>query len=555
MEVQRIVEKINEFLADIDHLDEDTAKDIEKLVIDKVGVLKIKISHDGIYNIKEYNKMRLQLIEGTIPDYVVLGDDIKKPSDIVPGFKIMLSTTRHKADFSVPVVRRCNGVMLHVGEYIDEKDNNRSYLKCNPMVIPANDLTTKIDKKVIDGHLKNGKYDIYMINDGTTVNIYYDENHIWNTIGDDEKQHYHKGKWMFSTKNASNVETMTWRGSTYGDVIREVLSKYPDFSLDKLDKNTTYTIGFKHPAHHPFGQPKEWVSGSDNDSSLHWIISAWFIQSYKIGDKEAIRDADIGLPLQKKHELSEFERDDSESHFQNILSDAHSSLQNYSRGYRINLAVEEKQPPPVFLGAFLRSKDESATGQFSDVLVESTLWVAIRHSIYQKPFIANKVLRDKQDQSFKNFTCVIVDAYLNFKKNKEFIMLFPQFQHYYDKMQSTIEAVTVAIFDDMQQRKSTRVLSDSEKFIFEKLIGTVKNTFQASDNKPHSGGPGNRGRGRGGPPTERGGHGSGISSLRVTLGDKKVIRDMITNPKYTEIYFEGLYDDSETEPKPEDDTN
>jgi hypothetical protein len=574
MEVLKTVARINEFTATLDELTEESAKEIVELVKKNVGVLSIKVSHDGLSGISQAKDMQTDIKDGAIPNHVKL-NGFSTVSDVVPGFKIMLSTVRHRADFSISMVRRCNGVILHVGEYTDAE--GKVAVRCKPMVIPANDLTTKIDKRRINDYLKNDLYDIYMVNDGTTVNIYYDENYVYSETlpasgdggdGNTELQRvYHRGDWLFSTKNASNIGSMMWRGSTYGAVIYDALRQYKDFSLERLDKNKSYTIGFKHPAHHPFGQPREWdwekhysetVQETDAPEDLPWIKEAWFIQSADLVTGKTSQTEDIGLPLQRQHTLAEFAHaehadpvnENTEDYFQNILGMAHRSMQKYSQAYKMNLLSEEdmREDPPIFLGVFLRSRDESVTTQFSDVLIESTLWTSIRHAIYQKPFIANRELREKQGQSFKNFTYVILDAYLNFKKNKEFIMLFPQFQHYYDRMQSVIDEVTNAIFNSMKQNGNAKLSPESE-WLYNRFYDIVNNVFQAKSAPGMSGATGRgrrggRGRGRGG--RGRGERGSsagepGIASMRVTIGDKKIIRDIMVNPKYTEIYFEGLY--------------
>ena len=577
MEIFKIVEKINEFSESFSELTEGNAKSITDLIIDKVGVLKIKISHDHFRDLDHYHTMRLDLEENRIEDHIVL-DGIAKPEDIVPGFKMILSSIRTHANYAIPVVRRCNGVILHVGEYIT--DSGEKKIQCKVMSIPVNDLTTKIDKRRVGDYLANNLYDIYMINDGTTINIYYDENCIWYDIQespddlDDVKKVYHKGRWMFSTKNAVDVENMEWRGTTYGEIIFDILKMYPDFDLEKLDKRKSYTIGFTHPAHHPFGQPAEWT-GENTDVDFH--KKAWFIQSTDLDTGESYTEDDIGLPFQEKHSLEEFRdvvnvndtvdvditsddtsnvvstSDDNATCFQNILNRAHSSMEQYSRGVRMNIISDEKQEPPKFFGVFLRSRDESKTKQFSDVLVESSLWIAIRKAIYQKPFIPNKVLRDRQGQNFKNFTYVILDSYLNAYKHKEFILLFPQFKHYYTRMDKTVNLVSDMIMNSMQKNGKLeeygKNVDDDVMWMYEQFHGIVTDQFRITDTNSHDGnygGPTARGRGRGRGGRGRGGRGrgrgdSGISSLSISINDKKVIKQIICHPKYTDIYFHGLY--------------
>jgi hypothetical protein len=558
MEVFKVSEKINEFVKNIPELTEEVAKAISDLVIKNIGELKIRITHDTFGNINKYKNMRTDLQEGRISEHVIL-EGISGVSDVVPGFKMILTSNRGTADYNIPLVRRCNGVILHVGEYVDSKTGVMS-IRCKVLAIPSNDFTVKVDKQKVSEHLANDLYDIYTVNDGTTVTMYYDPNHLYSTIEEDidnpenVKKIYRRGKWMYATKNAVDVDEMVWRDHTYGEVITSVMKKYPQFSFDKLDKNKSYTIGIRHPDYHPFGQPVNY-----GESGVEGHSEAWFIQSTDLVNGKAHCDEDIGLPLQRKHELQEFVST-SGTPLQNILNRAHASMEEFSRGVRMNLVSDKKVDPPVFLGVFLRSRDESKTRQYSDVLIESSLWVAIRQSVYQKPHTPTREMREKQEHQFKNLTYVILDAYLNAYKHKDFITLFPQFKSYYDTMDKSINTVCEMIFQEMQKggKKKEIESNDNEKWLFSKLLPLVQSTYKTSDAKNGQstsrsfythGGSGGRGDGggrgeRGGPGAGRGGRDGrdpGIQHLSVTVNDKKIIKTLMVHPRYTEIYFRGLY--------------
>jgi hypothetical protein len=137
----------------------------------------------------------------------------------------------------------------------------------------------KINKSSFSKESKTNGCKIYEINDGTTIGIYwYDE------------------KWIIRSINGFDVGNYTWNGNkTYKTIFNEVMSEYPSFSLELLNKNKCYTIGMKHPDFHPFAE------GFNIP-----VKKAWFIDSIdtnyitkKFGIQPDISDIErIGIPLQ-----------------------------------------------------------------------------------------------------------------------------------------------------------------------------------------------------------------------------------------------------------------
>lgn len=320
-------------------------------------------------------------------------------------FRLVLTTKRAKANFGIPLVRECNGAILLVEEIPDKEG---TVLHCRAICRPAHDFNPKINNiQWVNTNIKNGLYEIYFIEDGSTVNLYFSQD-----------------KWIVSTKNSFEISSTVWRGKSYGDVLTEVLNVYPDFSYDKLDKVKTYTIGFKHPAHHPFGQTPP-------------VLKAWFIQSTNNATEEISYNERIGLPFQERARITA----QGGQFWQTATKTAQDALAEFSTAKQKGV----QQAP--FLGYILRSRDRSRTRHYSDILIESSLLSEIRNCVYQLPYISNKVQLEKTRDSFKDMNFVIVDAYLDTTRRPVFEMLFPQYQELYKRYDDILDKAIDGIYN------------------------------------------------------------------------------------------------------------
>lgn len=287
---------------------------------------------------------------------------------------ISLTTDRHGANFNNAFVRQANGAMIKI--------SNR---EVNLMIIPANEFNNNYSAIDIEQFLRDDLYKIHPIRDGTTVNLYYDE------------------EWKFATKNSSNISQMSWRGFPFMDVINECLKQYPEFSYDKLDKNNVYSLGFRNMKYHPF---------LGNGPTAEYQPSMWLICAHNRSTL-ASTDGLIGIPTQPTITI----QPETKSIYNFLQEQCKSALSDY-----LTNAVGEPR-----LGFILRSTNPSRTGQFSDILIESDLFGEIKKAIYDLPYIKNKVVRDKIKNNFKNMTYVIAYNWLSFNKSPLFFKLFPQY--------------------------------------------------------------------------------------------------------------------------------
>ena len=122
--------------------------------------------------------------------------------------------------------------------------------ECNGLIIDANNLKilalppqsfrSNVDTEKITKYLNKDLYDVFLIEDGTTINLYY-----WSP----------SNSWRISTARSYDCNNTKWGDITYSEIISELLlinNITTDEFYNSLDKNTSYTFGFKHASMHPF---------------------------------------------------------------------------------------------------------------------------------------------------------------------------------------------------------------------------------------------------------------------------------------------------------------
>jgi hypothetical protein len=451
--VDGFVTSVNEYLTNFKELNEPNAKEIVEHLKNMLHPLNIKIAYEHLSCLDTRTKL------------------VSQVPGIQARFRFVLSTNRHKANFQESLVRQANGLICQISQ--------GDTLICKVLSTSPNDFNPRFTHDSLSRALRSYSYDFYEINDGTTVNLYWDPQHIkqeTTTKLVDEKlttfKNYTLGAWVYGTKNAIIVDDMVWRGCTYRQVIDDVLAQYPEFSYAKLDKTKSYSFGFKHPAFHPFGQPAVWENTHFTESAgIGWLKSAWMINSES-----------IGFPHQQK--IAELD-------VSTMFSKAERATSDFL-----------KNPKNIFLGYIIRSRNDSETLELSDILIESTLWSEIRGAIYQLPFIKNKNIREKQEQNFKNMTYVVLESFLDFRKRNMFITLFPQFGDYYTRYNTLVTQIVDRVIGKTENPKNPTV-----DILFTRLGEIVNLTYNTS---------------------------------KSGKNDKKVIRHLICHPKYTDIYFNAI---------------
>lgn len=144
-----------------------------------------------------------------------------------------------------------------------------------------------------------------------------------------------------------------------------------------------------------------------------------------------------------------------------------------------------------------------------DVLIESQLWHTIRHMVYQLPFIPNRTIREHQEQLFKDINYVILHAFMHIEKRELFIKLFPQFAQKYELYFTLIARLADKIIITLN-KYDTDIKGENEidsQFLV-RFVPIIRENW---------------------------------TLRQLSHIDKKIIKTMITNPRYIDIYYEILH--------------
>ncbi len=244
----------------------------------------------------------------------------------------------------------------------------------------------------VNTNIVNKNYNIYKLNDGTTINLYW---------------HHVNSTWVISTTRGMDMNNTMWMGSlSYGDILDKLLLLYPKFDWDKLDKCKTYTLGFNHPNFHPF---------------RHGCKSGrlWFIQSTHNSSFVVNRIEDIGILLQEIYEPTSLEE---------IITLCNKSLDVY---------LDDAKESTNCFGFILIDKWEQKNHH---LIIKSILFQTIKNIIYSGKY--NKMI---VNHNYDRLSYIIIYSYLNININTNetlFLKLFPQFKCIFDQFDKKIKQIT-----------------------------------------------------------------------------------------------------------------
>ena len=472
--INNLLDKINEDCNKYKNLSQSNAIDIIENIIEHVKKYNIKINYENPESLDILDTLRCHYLNN--PD---IFNNIKSEKDFVPHIKFVLTSIRHKCDFNIPLVRQCNGLILCLYE--------ENGIKCKIMSKSINEFNPRFTQKTLLNNINNDLYDIYELEDGTIINIYYDEYRIYDETTTylkndklENKTVYYKGKWMIGTKNSYNAESLIWRDNEYKMVIQDIFKKY-DFDINKLDKSQSYVMGFKHPAFHPFNQPDIWLNSDYNKPDNKWIKKLWIIQGSCLETDK----------LDKQKKVTE--------NITELMVNMQKSFKDYLFGKK-----------EYSLGLMLRTKDESKTGSYSDILLESSLWTEIRKLIYHIPKFEHRYSKKLIDYNFKDMLYVILASYLDIKKHQIFIKLFPQFKRVYETIDSIIKTLAENIYKKLNGTLCEFTDTDFH-VLFTNIYNIIANMVETNNKKPK----------------------------HITLNEND-IKKLIINTKYTDLYYKNV---------------
>ncbi|SIP85882.1 Hypothetical protein PACV_167 [Pacmanvirus A23] len=318
--------------------------------------------------------------------------------------RVQLTADRLKSNFSNELVRTCNGVVLDCSTW-------------NVLSMPTAMFNPKFRFTDVAENISN--YTVYEIKDGTTVTLYWFEK---------------ESKWCISTTNGFDVSNYKWMGnSTYMDTLLEVTKLYPDFSFDKLSKETSYTIGFRHNNFHPL---------------LTDTAKMWLIQSCNLKSMTVETNTNIGIPLQTTATLPKLEK---KSLLKWMLTRNENSLTRY-----INSVRDGSKTPEIHYGYVLRN---TSFGANSNIILESELLKQIRSHMYNLPKIGRTEVVVSAEGRMEY---AVLRAYLSLQKYV-FLNLFPQFSDNYRKYDALFNKLSNRVVAALRNRNTREIVFNSLK--------------------------------------------------------------------------------------------
>ncbi len=295
--------------------------------------------------------------------------------------RIMLTTNRHASPYDRELDSQCNGVVL-------------TYPQCKLLALCQRNFHPRPKIRVLAEHIK--EYDIYPINDGTTITLYY-----------------YNGKWRISSTNGIDIGDFKWVGtSTYMEAVNGAMKKY-NVSCDNLNVAYSYTIGFRCVDYHPLIDPA---------APTCWVIQICDLEKYELVTNH------LAIPVQRPIMIPG--TGDRKLEFTKKINEA--SVNSY-----------KEMRTQAHNGYIFRHK----TGAKCDFILESLLFKSIKKLIYNLPGRSDDLPPIPSTQRLQY--CAL-RAYLHKTNHKLFIDLFPQFQPNYDNFDIIFNAMVNRIIANLR---------------------------------------------------------------------------------------------------------
>ncbi len=369
-----------------------------------------------------------------------VADSSKTPVTVPFRLRMVLQTKSKKASEITPISQIAHGMVLEIVEA-------DKILQVNILAYPTPHIPNIFRVKDVAQKLMRGDYCVYEMEDGTTCNLYYDPNYVYI-----DGTGYKVGKWMFATRRSYDIEQYEFMGEKYSNVFQNVLAKYPNFSFDRLVRGNTYTIGFKHPAHHPLNQPADWNPNLD----VNWVIRAWVIAGHdSAGNRLSDAELDIGFPQQLPVA--------NPPTLEQMQHKCVSALRDHNVG----------KNRTSFFGYILRS-DLPEFSQVAHVCMDSKLFTELRQNVYN----VERRMSKYPDVNFKRKENIIITAHLSYEKRKIFFILFPQFQQYRNMISEIMTGVARKILDKPVKSEYLEKINA----IHQKISRTISLTYKPTGN-------------------------------------------------------------------------
>lgn len=343
------------------------------------------------------------------------------------------------------IYAECNGLILDCSNY-------------TPLVIPIPNFYMNVPRAVPNIMLSKNEYDIYRVNDGTVINLYYwippmktiklvesvatptneaVANCVSSIIDNVEKDMKKMPEmsplvlpqsavdcmmgWRISSTKGIDVTDTIWKSKTYRQILCDVFKRNGIDEMafyDSLDPAYCYSFIFKHPEFQPFREGKS--------EEIYRLV---YVQCVKLETGEYILDQvwrdhtkAPSIPFQERLRIEPAPTD------ANVEVVTQMSQLDALKESALNDFIENGI---VNYGYILRAKPEiMCVGNINHhIFLESTLLRTLRYMLYSK--IHNDVITTYKYEREKY---IIVRSYLNLDIYGTFSKLFPQYKTHFDKL-------------------------------------------------------------------------------------------------------------------------
>lgn len=324
-------------------------------------------------------------------------------------YRIILSNTNNFPKEHMNV--ECNGLILEHNKVENE------YKVLNVPLFSSITMYDILNKNIqnytdvsIDDINDGNDYKVYRLYDGTIINLYY-----------------YNDKWCLSTGKGYEVNDLLFADSTYQKVFESLTSTYyPEFSYDKLDKSRCYSICMKYHKYHAFIVPYS----EEKLDSIRLIQSVDLTLLNNKNELSISMNDPIGFDFQEEITVSNSEI----FHNDNYLCELFSYSKNEYNIYKNKIKTDQLIGYNPIFGYVIRNNNLSKCGLYSNIIIESSLYVNIKNILYKNHELTECELRQNHDIVLLN----IIKTFLGYRYKDSLYKLFPVYHMVYKTLHESI---------------------------------------------------------------------------------------------------------------------
>ena len=376
------------------------------------------------------NEISLETLRSTLYSFGICWcDSINGQFDAYDQFRVILYLDRNRADFTNPMVKECNGLVL---EYF--KNQGWNVLAVPPAAFNLN----QISMKRLSDLYKSGTYQVYDVVDSTIINLYYYNN-----------------EWRISTIKGYDVTDMDMcQNYTYMDVLKNITAiKYKDFSFEKLNKQCSYTLSLRYHPYHIFAEVKN-NKNMNTYITIHQVINRFTLKP----SNEKIYGLYVNYPIKlKDHNLN------------TLLNSCKTAYSKYEK----SLKVDNSKYKPLY-GYILRTNNQSVPEEYKNIYLESSLMKLIRNGIY----------RNNNDNLRKmDYPKITISLFMNRSYANKYELVFNQFSDEFESLKIIIKGLAETIISFIKQENHNHHSHDIITFVQMIIDDMYKNNIINNENK------------------------------------------------------------------------